>query len=815
MKRLSIFFFTVFTILIGAVSAQNTYTITGSVADSLNHEKIFYATLGLVVPDSTGRVIGTSFSDNKGNFVFTGISEGRYILKASLVGYDMVSVPVSISGNSKTVNLGEILMKKVSMTLQDVKIKGEKPVYMQDGEKTMYNVSEDPTIQSGNASDALQNAPGVEVDIEGNITLRGVSSVEIWINDKPSRMNEEGLKTFIQQLPANSIERIEVITNPSAKYSAKGAGGIINVITTGKIKKNSFISFGVRGSSKPHVSPWVSYVYSNEKVSMNFYLHGNYYRWKSNNDSYRTTLNDDRDTSSLASSHSDSKSNSFSCGLYFNGSYTPDTLNTLGWWLGFNPGWSLSDGNEFESRMELLDNAGLYEYTSESDSRSNNLGGYTGIWYDHRFKNDERHRIETSINFNSWNLKWLSNSMRDYFTQDYMDYTRKSTSKSRSTSVGASIDYTVPYHKNGTIELGVSGDYGYDYNLSREDTLDRLDELFLLDTLRLYDAKEQNGSFETYVTLEHKFGNFTIKGGLRAEYTDMDLEIFNSEQDNAHKSYFSLFPSLHLSYRTKNMHNFKLSYTRRVSNPSVSQLTTFVSYSIDSYSMGNPELTPTFTNSVEAGWTKYINKFGNVGISAYYRDSRDEISSLSDVAYSDIFNRIVTFSQPMNAGHSYRVGADLSATYRLKSFMNIRFYANLYYYHSEFLFRNFEEPQIAQKFNYSFRLNFWAKLWKVLEVNASANYRSPSVSLFTTSKPGYSIDCGLRADLCKRKISVHLNVNDIFNWNKSISTNNNPYYISTSTTKYNSRSINAGITFRFGKMELESQAKEGGGSDQQ
>ena len=293
----------------------------------------------------------------------------------------------------------------------------------------------------------------------------------------------------------------------------------------------------------------------------------------------------------------------------------------------------------------------------------------------------------------------------------------------------------------------------------------------------------------------------------------MDLEIFNSEQDNAHNSYFSLFPSLHLSYRTKNMHNFKLSYTRRVSNPSVSQLTTFITYNIDSYSMGNPTLTPTFTNSLEAGWTKYINNFGNVGINAYYRDSRDEISSLSDVAYSDIFNRIVTFSQPMNAGHSYRVGADLNATYRLKSFMNIRFYANLYYYHSEFLFRNSDEPQIAQKFNYSFRLNFWAKLWKVLEVNASANYRSPSVSLFTTSKPGYSIDCGLRADLCKRKISVHLNVNDIFNWNKSISTNNNPYYISTSTTKYNSRSINAGITFRFGKMELENQAKEGGGSD--
>jgi len=814
MKKVLIPLLTILLLHCGTAIAQNRYSVAGTITDSLSHDKISYVTIGLMTADTNQRLVGRSVSDGKGEFVLTDIPAGNYLFKASLLGYDMVSMPIQVGGESRRINIGEVRMKKNSVTLQDVKIVGEKPIYLQDGEKTMYNVSEDPTIQDGTASDALQNAPGVEVDIEGNITLRGVSSVEIWINDKPSRLNEEGLKTFIQQLPANSIERIEVITNPSARYGTKSGGGIINVITTGKIKKNNFISFGIKGSSKPHVSPWVSYVYSTEKLSLNLYADLNYYQWKSQNNYGSTTFDDNRDTSSVIFGNGASKSQQLGGGLYFNGSYTPDTLNSMGWWMGGHPGYSLSGNTAYENRLELINNPGLYEYNALSDRRNLNIGGYGGLWYSHEFKNDKRHVLDASLSINSWNNDSKYNYLRDYVVQDAMDINRKEIYKYNSSSFDLSLDYSVPYHKNGTIEVGVSGGYGFDYTLSRQDTLDRLDDLYKLDSLRLYDAKEQNGELEGYVTIEHKFGNFTIKGGLRADYTNEQLEIFNSEKDNVHISHFAMFPSLHLSYRTKSMDNFKLSYTRRVSNPGVGQLTTFIKYGDDSYSTGNPLLTSTYTNTIEAGWTKYIRKFGNVGINAYYKDSRDAISTLTDVAYSDVFDRIVTFTQPINSGYSYRTGADINVTYRLKSFMNIRFYTNLYYYHSEFLFRNYEEPQKVSTFNYSFRLNFWAKLWKVLEVNASANYRSPSVNLFTTNRPGYSIDCGLRADFCQRKISVHLNVNDIFNWNKSISSNSNPYYISNSSTKYNSRSISAGVTFRFGKMELESQAKQGGGSDQ-
>ena len=211
MARFRFFLLSLFLMIFSSLSAQT--TVKGVLVDSLNKDKLFYVSVGIVTPDTLMRVVGAAFTEADGSFTITDVPAGSYLLKASLVGYDMLTRPVTVPQGKATLDLGTIGMKKMSNALEGVSVTATKPVYMMDGEKTLYNVSEDPSVQTGTASDALQNAPGVEVDVEGNITLRGVSSVEIWINDKPSHLNEEGLKTFIQQLPANTLERIEVITN--------------------------------------------------------------------------------------------------------------------------------------------------------------------------------------------------------------------------------------------------------------------------------------------------------------------------------------------------------------------------------------------------------------------------------------------------------------------------------------------------------------------------------------------------------------------------------------------------------------------------
>lgn len=793
-----------------SLSAQ-TCNVQGTVLDGVTKAPLFYTRISLMENDSSINELYMSFTGADGKFTVENVPAGDYVLKANLVGYNTLSLPIHIEDSETEKNLGEMLMPRQGKSLKEVTVASTKPVYLMEGEKTLYNVAEDPSIQTGTAADALQNAPGVEVDVEGNITLRGVSSVEIWLNGKPSHLNEESLKEFIKQLPANSLERIEVITNPSARYSAKSDGGIINIVTTSNIKKNSFVSFGIHGSSRPSVGPWVSYVWANEKWSLNLYAGMWYSLWKNKSESTALRLTNEMDTANYGYANQNSKNHNMSFNLNFNGSYTIDSMNTLGFWLGAYPGFGKSEAEAFTSRHERIFPQGFFErfdYTTLNNSRSTNAGAYMGVWYEHDF-NEKGHKIEANIGGSFHYNDGTSFFDRDYTPQDYMDKKRDGLSKSVSYSFDAGLDYTIPYHENGEISVGVSGEFDNSTSLTRYDTLVRgTESLYVTDSLRFYDANTREGDFDAYVTIEHRFGGFTIKGGLRSQYIHYDLNIHNSPADNVVKGYWSLYPSLHLSYRTKSMHNFKLSYTRRVRNPSASQLTTYRNYSEDSFSVGNPDLLPTYTHSVDAGWTKFFQKFGSVGISAYYRNTKDQISSLQDVVFDPVFGRVVTFSQQINAGLSHNAGAELNVTWRPQSFMNIRLYANIYYSYSQFKFRD-EQIQTVKNLGYSLRVNLWSKLWKMLEVHASLSYRSKSKSLFTTTRPSYSFDFGLRADFFKRKLSVHVSVNDLFNWNAQRSDSNNPYYITTNTSKYVSRYISAGITLRFGKMELESKASQG------
>ncbi len=793
-----------------SLSAQ-TCNVQGTVLDGVTKAPLFYTRISLMENDSSVNELYMSFTGADGKFTVENVPAGDYVLKANLVGYNTLSLPIHIEDSETEKNLGEMLMPRQGKSLKEVTVASTKPVYLMEGEKTLYNVAEDPSIQTGTAADALQNAPGVEVDVEGNITLRGVSSVEIWLNGKPSHLNEESLKEFIKQLPANSLERIEVITNPSARYSAKSDGGIINIVTTSNIKKNSFVSFGIHGSSRPSVGPWVSYVWANEKWSLNLYAGMWYSLWKNKSESTALRLTNEMDTANYGYANQNSKNHNMSFNLNFNGTYTIDSMNTLSFWLGAYPGFGKSEAEAFTSRHERIFPQGFFErfdYTTLNNSRSTNAGAYMGVWYEHDF-NEKGHKIEANIGGSFHYNDGSSFFDRDYTPQDYLDKKRDGLSKSVSYGFDAGLDYTIPYHENGEISVGVSGEYGNSTSLTRYDTLVRgTESLYVTDSLRFYDANTREGDFDAYVTIEHRFGGFTIKGGLRSQYIHYDLNIHNSPADNVVKGYWSLYPSLHLSYRTKSMHNFKLSYTRRVRNPSASQLTTYRNYSEDSFSVGNPDLLPTYTHSVDAGWTKFFQKFGSVGISAYYRNTKDQISSLQDVVFDPVFGRVVTFSQQINAGLSHNAGAELNVTWRPQSFMSIRLYANIYYSYSQFKFRD-EQIQTVKNLGYSLRVNLWSKLWKMLEVHASLSYRSKSKSLFTTTRPSYSFDFGLRADFFKRKLSVHVSVNDLFNWNAQRSDSNNPYYITTNTSKYVSRYISAGITLRFGKMELESKASQG------
>lgn len=807
MSRQKSFFILVLLCLCSGLLAQN--KVTGVIVDESSKQGIPYVNVGLFRQTDSVFVCGAA-SDDKGRFELQAVPNGDYRLQVSAIGYATYEQQVQVIGN---MDLGKLNLSEGSAKLDEVVITEKRPLFSVEGEKSLYNVAEDPSIQTGTASDALQNAPGVEVDVEGNVTLRGTSSVEIWVNDKPTHMNAENLKTYIQQMPANSIDRIEVITNPSARYGTK-SDGIINIVTNAKIQRNEFFSFGINGSTMPYVSPWASYVWANEKLTINAYVNGNLMRHSRTGSSDQNIYDANGSLSNHQFDTSSFNSRNYGGGGYLGINYDIDTANSISLNL---MAWPFRNNNllEMATQREMFDENGhpfnpahLTDYSMSSGGWNNSVFGMANVYYQHKFDN-KGHNL--SLSFSS-NLSGYNGSSR--YVKSYklpVEYVRDRYEKRGMLSANQNLEvvYNRPYSERGEISLGYTASYSPNKNTTIVDTL--TNGQYTNDQKRSYRYNEYSLNNEVFMTLQHKFGNFTVKPGIRAGYEFTGIGYPQAPSYDSTWHFFNPMPSLHLSYRTKSMHNFQASYSRRTSNPSAINLSPFVIYQEESFGSGSPDLESVFTDAVELKWTKFWNSFGSVGLTGYYRGKSNEISNITISDFDPLYGRLVPYSYPVNVGKSYNAGAELMVMYRPNGFFNIRCYANLYDSYLKTLYQNKEIT--GEKLTYSFRINVWAKLWNRLEVHASGNYSSPTMSLFAERRGMYGINCGMRADFFQRKLSVFFNARDIFNWNSFGGSVNSPYVQSTNISKFNSRSVSLGLTFRFGKMELESKARQGSESD--
>ncbi len=813
--------------------AGSTFKVVGSLVDSVKNEALSYVNVTVLNRVDSSFVRGAT-TDLSGHFQITEVPVGEYFVRISSIGYQTLFLPVKVENNMV---LGVINMRKSSAHLQAVTIKASRPLYAMDGEKMVYNVADDPAIQSGTTTDALQNAPGVEVDIEGNITLRGVSSVEIWVNDKPSKLTSENLKTYLETLPANALDRIETITNPSAKYATE-AEAVINIITSAHIKKNHFFSFGLNGASQPSGRPWVSYTWANERLSLNFFGGMRFSRSLGNSGGWSDTYQDNPlypanlDSLLLVIHESDTASNSShslggNAGL--NIDYEIDSMSNLGFWTNFNLSQTTSNSLNQHIRNAYLPVASCFQYSNERDVVSTSLFGMFGGNYVKKF-DKKGHNIRLFF-YGSANNSGAATQYSRIFSQTDNSLFNRNTFKfydnnDGGTNISFNARYNRPYSENGDITYGLSMGVNNDRRDYRPYLLDTTyddgttllsDALF--DTLRRYQFENHGQSAGGDVEWTRRFGNFTLQMGLGAKYDHVHFAYSATPAafaDDTTYGFITYNPSIHMSYRTKSMHNYKLNYTLRMRNPTASNLTTYRTYTEDSYSTGNRNLTQSYTHNAEAGWSKFFSK-GSVSVEGYGRLSTGEIDNLTDVTddADPFIGRIINYSMPYNIGSSWRYGASFNASYRPSGFFNLRLYANLYDYGYSMNYAKLGgEPFSDNKWSYSIRLNSWAKIFNKYQIHASANYTSPRLGLMSVSSARYYVNCGVRSDFFKRKLSIFVNVSDIFNWGKKIgnaSENTNPYYVSQQISRtLNSRFISAGITLRFGKMELESKSNSGG-----
>lgn len=801
MKKLifiNVLFFTFFT---SNISIGQNYSISGTILDSLNNKVIPFCNVSILKQADSSMIKGTTCDEN-GNFIFSKINQDSIIIRYSNIGFVTHFQPIILQ--NKETNVGKIYLSTHVSTLNGVEITATRPIYSFDADKKVYNVSDDISIQGGTTTDALQNAPGVWVDMEGNITLRGVSGVEIWINGKPSKIKEEGLKTYLQQLPANAIDRIEVMTNPSAKYGASGNGGIINIITKGKIKKNYLLSFGINGSTQPQISPWLSYVWSNEKWSISSYLSRSQssYNWQSSSNGM---VKDGSDTTYLFDNSNESNS-AYSWNYGHLGiDYEFDKKSSLSFYVGGGISEGDSHSESTSNRYMIAENMA---YNSTSASKGSNFGNNwnAGTTYTYKF-NEEGKQFDADFSLGNWQNKYNSDFEQLYTIQTYKNKRQKQENFSKNEWSSLSFNFENPINDSTSFETGLSFEYSPSLQDNPIDTLNFGNETWS----RAYRLYNKNHGYdmetEAFVTYSAKIWVIKYKLGARGEYKQYRFTS-DALQKEVNRDFLNIYPSIFLSYQTKSMHNFNISYSRRVQYPEY-QLDPFIYYNNEEQIHGgNPLLKEAFTNSFQAGWAKYFKSGGSVNISLYHRNTNNSISNINMVVFDTVFQRTTLFSSFANSGHDANTGGEFTITFRPLKNLNLMFTNNFY---DKSIKADLGTYKIDKHdFSFDHRTTIVYTLMKLYTIQLMGYYRSANLTIQGSSDPIYYINATVRADLFKKRLSVRFGVQDIFNWQKEYKNTNTPTLVSSSSSKSITQYFTAGLTFRFGKIELESKAKSGG-----
>ena len=676
----------------------------------------------------------------------------------------------------------------------------EGPVFVNEGETVVYHISRDPQGQKGTVSDALQNVPGVKVDTEGNITLRGVSEVEIFINGKPSHFDQESQKNYLQQVSAATIERIEVMTNPSARYTTEADTGIINIITNSQESSEKHLSVGIQTNTQPVVSPWISYIWNNEKFSFTANLKGTYSNTTKHTDKYSYSFVDpvrsvEMDTANYTRSFSDDTVRYYSTEVYLKVDYQPSERNDFTAYFYITPNVKRTSSLSNTYRKEYIDDVGEYEYAIYNNDHQSMSYGSAGFSWHHHFSHPGHSLgFQTTSDYDfGYNT---TNEIRNFKNQPYLNRNIRLTNDFVDIGNESKLEYTYPYSEHGELYASLTNTFMPDNNIGLYDTLGL--EGYVNDALRSENRKFSKDHVMGLVMVQHRFGRLTLKPALGYETTWMRARYFDTPEYDTVMRFAHWLPSLHLSYRTDSQHNFSLSYTRKNDYPWMRYFTRRINYEEESFVLGNPLLKPTLIDVFELSWSKYWEHLGSVNIKGYYNNSINAINQVYDVAYNEVWGRVVPYRKPVNLNKYFEAGGEFNLTYRPSATFNVRLDANVFDSYIETLYDKTQDSVIVSElWSYNLRLSTWAKLWGKLEVHATAYYNSPTQTLFATNQTAYGIDCGLRADFFGKRLSVLLNAYDIFNWNKEDNYTFNPYYISYSSYKANSRYVSLELIYRI------------------
>lgn len=834
-----------FNLFILACSSVMAGVIKGKVVDDLK-EPLEFVNVALYQQGSATPFKGT-ISDETGKYQIDDVKDGTYVVKLSFMGYEEQQRTVTLNAqNGHSVNLHTITLKEDRAVLKEVSVATQRAAMKLDIDKKVFDVSQNIATAGLSASEALENIPSVEVDQEGNISLRGSESVTVWINGKAQGLTSDNRGDILQQLPAESIERIEVITNPSSKYSPEGSAGIINIILKRDRKagyyggvqlnagKQKDEDWGGRFGANINYSSGILEAYANIGLGRRVHGDGNWtdrdYIFPENGFHYGyqnpVTRGHSRGTNLFGRAgltwHVTQKDeisvNYMGMGALEKGKRTSHVITEMGIYDEYLD-WVLDHDSKVSDKEKLY-----YDHTTmDRNNISRDQPHMTNVSAGYRHEWKREHSLDIQGNYHKWSA---DNNTSFSQTTTRTDLVGQETSgtfgQEQKATMGSDhwelqIDYTQPLGESGKIEAGYKGTKSHENSPNETWSVGGDNEKspnYLLFNRFIYDNYQHAAYFNYQNRIGKKFG---YQLGLRGEYWRVDTESKNYDQEYGtnfvpnmevekpySKNFFKIFPTVFLSYQLPHNQELQANYTRRMHRPWGGQLNSFKNISDSTLiSFGNPELTPAFTNSFEFNYLKTWEDH-TLSVSAYYRPTSDVIQR---VGYTDPIKKI-RYKTNENVSEELSSGLETIVKNKLFKVIDLTTTVNLYYYKldgGDFVMNAGDALfpyHIDSEDNFSWNASMMAQVmlpWQ-LSFQGTGRYRAKSIIPQGRRDPSYGVDLGLRRAFFEKKLTVNLNVRDVLDSRRFHSSVWTDKDYQESESYRGRRSIMIQVSYSFGNM---------------
>jgi ferric enterobactin receptor len=788
MPKLSNWLF-VFCFFCSFTFAQSKLIVKGKVIDNQQDTPLSYTSVR-IFKAADKKLVSGNISDEKGNFSVE-VEAGEYYALVEFIGYEGLQTPVFLIKNEdKIKDLGILKLTLSSKNLNEVEVRAEKSTMEVALDKRVFNVGKDLANAGGTASDILTNIPSVSVEPDGAVKLRGSENVRILIDGKPS-----GLVSFkggagLQSLPAGMVERVEIITNPSAKYEAEGMAGIINIILKKDQKQGLNGSFDIITGLPLNQGLGLNINFRKKKI--NFFLnYGLTYRISPNIAQTNQKVFDGdiiRISDQARNGTLTGFNNNIRGGLdYF---FTEKSVLTASYLFKRSDAYRVTDlvyKDFINTESNLIRTTNRQQIETEDEPNSE---------YAVSYKKDFTKKNHTF----SAEVRFLDNWERSdqLFTQNA--FQKDNSIDKAETLVQNSLndefekvwllqaDYTQPIGKDGKFESGLRSSFRNmvnDYVVNQKNEQGVFKPLAGLKNYFIYDENIQ----AAYGILANKTKKLSYQAGLRAEWTDVKTTLRETKEINPRK-YGNLFPSAFLSYGFSKENAMQLSYSRRVRRPFYNDLSPFSTFADSrNFFSGNPNLNPEFTNSIELGHIKYLAK-GTLSSTVYLRDTKDKIQTIRLVDTQGF-----AATRPANLKGERSFGAEFTSQYTLKKWWKADLSLNAFKANIDGT--NLDKTYLKETYSWFVRHSSRFNLPQKTDLQFRANYEAAQKTVQGRRLPMYYFDLAINKSIFKDKGTLNLNVADILNSRVSrFITEGNNFY-TEGRSQFRRRQINLTLNYRF------------------